>query len=200
MSITIDWEMQMKQNDFYEVDGCTDFIPVKFIEEHKHMTNPLKVELTETGYRAFVPRIYSFPKVNEPKKPVVPKFVLDWVDNSMEYRFDFDEWFDCNNQPKMVQLWLNPENKRQAELNALALVTLIVKGANAVEVEQEKLYTVEIPNPNLKVHTILQKVGKGLVLIPVTNARWRGWAESKLTEAEIKKDFDFLWQWAKEVE
>ena len=52
----------------------------------------------------------------------------------------------------------------------------------------------------LKVHTILQKVGKGLVLIMVTNARWRGWAESKLTQAEIKQDFDFLWQFAKPVE
>ena len=40
----------MKQNDFYELDGCTDFIPVKLIEEHKHMTNTLEVELTETGW------------------------------------------------------------------------------------------------------------------------------------------------------
>ena len=55
-------DKQMKQNNFYEVDGCTDFIPVKLIEEHKHMTNPLKVELTETGYRTFVPHMYSFPK------------------------------------------------------------------------------------------------------------------------------------------
>jgi hypothetical protein len=59
---------------------------------------------------------------------------------------------------------------------------------------------VELPNQNLKVHTILQKVGEGLVLIMVTNARWRGWAESKLTESEIKKDFDFLWQFTKELE
>ena len=44
----------MKQNEFYEVDGCMDFIPVKLIEEHKHMTNSLKVELTETGNKTFV--------------------------------------------------------------------------------------------------------------------------------------------------
>lgn len=34
-----------------------------------------------------------------------------------------------------IKNWLNPENKRQAELNTLALVTLIVNGANAVECE-----------------------------------------------------------------
>ena len=69
----------MKRNNFYEVDGCTVFIPVKLIEEHKHMTNSLKVELTQTGCRAFVPITYSFPKVNEPKKVTIPKFVAEWI-------------------------------------------------------------------------------------------------------------------------
>ena len=186
----------MKQNDFYEVDGCTDFIPVKLIEEHKHMTNTLEVELTQTGYKTFVPIIYSFPKINEPKKPVVPKHVVDWVDDSRGYRFDFDEWFNCENQPKTVQLWLNPENKRQAELNALALVTLIVNGANAVEIEQEKLYTVEIRGvthgrlfKNIHTNTYLLHSGDGL----------EGYTD-KLTEIEIRQANEYLWQFAKEVE
>lgn len=138
-------------------------------------------------------------QIDEPQKVVVPKFVVDWVDNTKEDSFDFDEWFDYENQPPKVYYWLNSENKRQAELNTLALVTLIVNGANAVEIEQEKLYTVEIPNPNLKAHTILHKAEKGIILITVTNARWRGWAGSKLTEAEIEQDFDWAWQRAKEV-
>ena len=66
-------------------------------------------------------------------------------------------------------------------------------------VEKEKLYTVEIPNPNLNAHTVLQKTEKGIVLILVTNARWRGWESSKLTEAEIKKDFERLLWYANEV-
>ncbi|APC45907.1 hypothetical protein CHPC1151_0041 [Streptococcus phage CHPC1151] len=37
----------MKQNDFYEVDGCMDFIPVKLIEEHKHIMNALEVREVE---------------------------------------------------------------------------------------------------------------------------------------------------------
>ena len=83
-------------------------------------------------------------EIDEPQKVVVPKHVVDWVDNSKKYRFDFEKCFDAENQPVRVQLWLNSLNKRQAELNALALVTLIVNGADAVEIEQEKLYTVDI--------------------------------------------------------
>ena len=138
-------------------------------------------------------------QIDEPKKPVIPEFVAEWVDDSMEYRYDFDEWFDCDNQPEKVYDWLNTENKRQADIHALSLVTLIVNGPNAVEIEKEKLYTAEIPNPNLNAHTVLQKTEKGIVLISVTNARWRGWENSKLTESEIRKDFEWAWQWAKEV-
>lgn len=79
-------------------------------------------------------------------KPVVPQFVADWVDNSREYDYDWDEWFDCYEQPDEIYKWLNCENKRQSELNALALVTLIVNGLDAVTVEKEKRYTVRIRN------------------------------------------------------
>ena len=68
------------------------------------------------------------------------------------------------------------------------------------DIEQEKLYTVEIPNPNSNAHTILRKTEKGIVLVAMANARWKDWEESKLTEYEIKQDFDFLWQFAKEVD
>ena len=39
-----------------------------------------------------------------------------------------------------------------------------------------------------------------IVLVTMANARWNGWDESKLTESEIKQDFDFLWKFAKEVD
>ena len=139
--------------------------------------------------------------IDEPQKPVIPKFVAEWVDDSMEYRYGFDEWFDCNNQPEKVYDWLNPENKRQAELNALALVTLIVNGADAVEIEKEKLYTVEIPNPHSYIdnHSRLARNYKGKVVLEVQD--WLNTFESyKLTEAEIKQDFEWAWQFAKEVE
>ena len=192
----------MKQNDFYEVDGCTVFIPVKIIEEHKHMTNTLEVELTETGHRTVVPHIYSFPKVNEHQKPVVPKFVADWVDDSREYSLDFDEWLDYENQPTKVYHWLNQENKRQAELNVLALITLIVNGANAVEIEQEKLYTVEIPEAILTKITRGRNVQYKMLLSRDVSEFFNNpiYYITRLTEKEIKEADERLWQFAKEVE
>lgn len=126
----------MEQNDFYEVDGCMDFIPVTIDGVYDDGV-VVTVNGSVSDFRIGVEEVYRFRKIYEPQKPVVPEFVVDWVDDSREYRFDFDEWFDWNNQPEIVQLWLNLENKRQAELNALALVTLIVNGANAVDIEQE---------------------------------------------------------------
>ena len=141
-------------------------------------------------------------QIDEPQKVTVPKFVLDWVDNSREHSFYFDEWLDYDNQPSKVYDWLNPENKRQAELNTLALVTLIVNGANAVEIEQEKLYTVEIAE------AILTKITRGrnvqYKMLPsrdvsdvFDNAIY---CITRLTEKEIKKADERLWQFAKEVE
>lgn len=193
----------MKQNDFYEVDGCTDFIPVKLVKEHKHIMNTLELEVAESGFRTFAPNIYKFPKVNEPQKPVIPKFVLDWVDNSREYSFDFDEWLDYENQPSKVCDWLNPENKRQAELNTLALVTLIVNGPNAVEIKQEKLYTVKVLDSTLFKMTSDNHVRYKLIgenAIPSESKIGNYTFEVNLTEKEIKEADERLWQFAEEVE
>ena len=191
----------MKQNDFYEVDGCMDFIPVKLIKEHKHITNTLEVELAETGDRTLVSSLYSFPKTHEPQKPVIPKFVVEWVEKHKEFSYSFKEWFNSTNQTLEVYSWLNPENKRQAELNALTLVTLIVNDRNSVTVEKEKLYTVKIADG------ILTKITRGndvqYKMLPfghITNILYNATYTTILTEKEIKKFDERLWQFAKEVE
>ncbi|MGH2329566.1 DUF1642 domain-containing protein [Streptococcus uberis] len=135
-------------------------------------------------------------------KPIVPQFMLDWVNDSREYDYEFDEWFYYSNQPLEVYKWLNKKNKRQKELNALALVTLIVNGPDAVTVEKEKLYTVEIPNPNKEgfEKLVLGKRYNNKIAICLTpNENWEKLGAYKLTEQEIKKDFDWAWQWKKEV-
>ena len=75
-----------------------------------------------------------------------------------------------------------------------------LKPLDGYEVEKEPLYTVEIPNPNFNAPTILQKQGDKTVMVVAKNARWRGWSDSKLTEAEIKQDFEWAFQFAKPVE
>lgn len=132
----------------------------------------------------------------------IPQFMLDWVDDSREHGYEFDEWFYYSNQPLEVYKWLNTKNKRQKELNALALVTLIVNGPDAVTVEKEQLYTVEIPNPHAKGHNkiYLCKDGNtGKVYLCKGNFNPRKNKNLWLTEQEIRKDFDWAWQWKKEV-
>lgn len=108
------------------------------IEEAKQA---IKVYQNGTGWVPSGFAINILDQLDQPK-PVVPQCVIDWVDDSRERYYEFDEWFYCDNQPKEVYKWLNPKNKRQAELNALALVTLIVNGPDAVTVEKEKLYQI----------------------------------------------------------
>lgn len=136
-------------------------------------------------------------QIDEPQKVVVPKFVAEWLEYCKSSYRDLQTVLSRLDDDRKVGDWAYDEDDNLMSEKVDMIARAWVDG---YEIEQEKLYTVEIPNPNLKVHTILQKVGKGLVLIMVTNARWRGWAESKLTEAEIKQDFDFLWQFAKPVE
>lgn len=83
-------------------------------------------------------------KISDSQKVVVPKFVADWVANSRDCDYEFCDFFDSNNQSEEVYRWLNCENRRKSELNALALSTLIVHGRDAVIVEEEKKYRVKL--------------------------------------------------------
>ncbi len=193
---------KMKQNDFYEVDGCMDFIPVKLIEEYKDVKS-LKVEAAETGFKIFVPSIYRFPKANEPQKPVVPQFVAEWLEKS-DWRKDTlgrQTIFDV-----FDNLTLDASNgfyvdvKKWVEENGNIFAQAWVFGYT---VEKEKLYTVEIPNPNTirNEHVVLVKnVFKQIVMAMVYGDNWRTAKGYHLTESEIKRDFDWAWQFAKEVE
>lgn len=89
----------------------------------------------------FIHKDYVKTVIDQPK-PAVSQCVIDWVDDSRERDYEFDEWFDPDNQPLEVYKWLNCKNKRQADINALALVTLIVNGPDAVTVEKKKLYQI----------------------------------------------------------
>lgn len=138
-------------------------------------------------------------QIDQPK-PVVPQFVIDWVNNSREADYEFEEWFYYSNQPSVVYEWVNSENKRQSELNALALMTLIVNGPEAVTVEKEQLYTVEIPtNSEAKLALVRREDKKIVITIIGEGERWRRYDSFQLTEQEIRKDFEWAWQWKKEV-
>ncbi|HFU4218597.1 TPA: DUF1372 family protein, partial [Streptococcus suis] len=112
-------------------------------------------------------------QIHEPQKVVVPKFVAEHLEYAKAERYSLYGAMEMVEEDSENFNWLFNGHKGNQENFARAWLF-------GYEVEKERLYTVEIPNPNLNVHTILQRAEKGLVLVVVTNARWRGWSDSKL--------------------
>lgn len=137
-------------------------------------------------------------QLDEPEKPVVPQFVADWYE-SIKDDFEYNLYKLCTDfreQKLRADLngWFSNDNNKPIE-------TLVLMHKFGYEVEKEKLYTVEIPNPHGLGHSILVKDMYGNIFIThVMNSDWRKSKVNQLTEAEIKKDFEWAWQFAKEDE
>ena len=145
--------------------------------------------------------------MNKQEKPVVPQFVADWYEehkDDIEYNL-YNLCTDFRKQKLRVDLhvWFGDDNNKPIE-------TLVKMKLFGYEVEKEKLYTVEIPNPNdsgySKIYLAKNKDGKvelftwsGYTSIEFAD-NWKQEENAQLTESEIKKDFDWAWQFAKEVE
>lgn len=124
-------------------------------------------------------------KLHEQQKVVIPKFVAEWIEH-------------CKDRGSTLYFAFTP-SRMSRELNewmALGKNDDIFARAwlDGYEIEQEKLYTVEIPNPNIPVqyHSRLAKNYKGKVVLEVQD--WLNIADAyKLTESEIKEDFEWAW-------
>ena len=140
-------------------------------------------------------------QIDEPQKVTIPKFVAEWIGYCRFKGFTLLGALDPVSELGVGLVTSLTEELRKgkdwAQRNQETFTRAWLYG---YEIEQEKLYTVEIPNPNLNAHVVLQKTRDGLVLVTVGNAGWAEWESSKLTEAEIKQDFEWAWQFAKEVE
>ena len=149
-------------------------------------------------------------QINEPQKPKVSQVAVEFYEKYKADILSLDEWFSdfysneaIEDFPRMEELteWLHGNDNETNRQRELALATLVTLGIDAVEIEHEKLYTVEIPNPHSYIdnHSRLARNYKGKVVLEVQD--WLNIDESyKLTESEIKQDFEWAWQWAKEVE
>lgn len=137
-------------------------------------------------------------QIDESEKPVVPQYVADWYEENKCY-FEWNLYNFCVDfHERKVQ-----EDLREwfADNTNEPIETLVMMHKFGYEVEKEKLYTVELPNPNAGGHVVLCKTSDGIVSIAFTGmARWQGCKNFQLTEAEIKKDFEWAFRWAKEVE
>ena len=128
----------------------------------------------------------------EPEKPKVPQFVAEYIEYCKHEKFyalhgayaNMDDRLKCwrfkgNNSELFAKAWLYGYEK----------------------VEKEKLYTVEIPNNDETKHFGLRKRVDGEVCIGCYGSdNWQDYKYVQLTETEIKKDFAWAWQFAKEVE
>lgn len=143
--------------------------------------------------------IHIVSQTDEPQKVVVPKFVAEWIDICKEhlaiglFSGMSPTCLAYHNQADELINWL--KSIKNQEIFAKAWIY-------GYKIKEEKLYIVQIPNPNDKVfkYTVLGKGLDGCVFITkVDNAGWKHNHHYQLTEKEIKKDFEWAWQFAKPV-
>ena len=138
-------------------------------------------------------------ELDEPEKPVVPKYVADFYESIKD---DFEDklyelCLQFNNGsddlPREIWWWFDCGKNEPIQ-------TLVKMKIYGYRVEEEKLYTVEFQNPNSDNHLVLRKNFDGKVCVSLLHSEyWRGNESTRLTESEIKQDFDWAWQFAEEV-
>ena len=142
---------------------------------------------------------YALELVEELGKVTVPQFVADWYEANKEgfenNVYDLCVQFNNDNEELNREVWSwfdCPVNK--------PFETLVKMKLFGYEVDKEKLYRVELPNPNGDSNRYgLCKVD-GRIIIGSFVFGLNKAINTKLTEEEIKKDFEWAWQFAKEVE
>ena len=129
-------------------------------------------------------------------KPVVPQFVADWYEehkDNLEYSIKCLSVQGCLPVRK-IDTWFDSEDNKPIE-------TLVMMHKFGYIVKKEKLYTVEIPNPNSAGGKLVlsKQQSTGRLILEMLNSDINKPKYLHLTEDEIKEDFPWLWQFAEEV-
>ncbi|QBX15784.1 Protein of unknown function [Streptococcus equinus] len=136
-------------------------------------------------------------QLDEPEKPVVPQFVADWIEECKTLKFELCEAMDTDAYDEKSS-WIEDNSE-----------TFAKAWLYGYEVEKEKRYTVEIPNPNgsgySKTYLCKNEDDKvelftWLHYTSIEYAdNWKQLESAQLTEEEIKEDYEWAWQFAVEV-
>ncbi len=171
-----------------------DKIQVGRFTEITREVNAIQRKIEMVDYVPLETVVSVIDKIDEPQKVAVPKFVAEWIDEMKQ---------DERPLYSVISGLMNKTNHewtvwKSANMNFSE--TIAKAWLDGCEIEQEKLYTVEIPNPNgdsnrYGLCKVDGKIIVGSFVFGLDRAN-----NAKLTESEIKQDFDFLWQFAKEVE
>lgn len=165
-----------------------------------------QAEALYTDVRSFLDNTFELiDQIHEPQKVVVPKFVAEWLEKCENLSCSLRDAMKNTRLPMELNTWFLKTG--QDEFTYPNQETFARAWLDGYEIEQEKLYTVEIPDPNRPdIATFLYKengkvfIGSDIFLDEVPNYKWKKEPENQLTESEIKEDFEWAWQFAKEVE
>ena len=138
-------------------------------------------------------------QINEPQKVTIPKFVAEWIEECKRSGWHLQKVLSRLDDDEKVGDWAYDEND---DLISEKVDMIARAWLDGYEIEQEKLYTVEIPDPHgmYKIRYLFRN-SVGNIRIGGTDYRDKfSNTETHLTESEIKQDFEWAWQWAKEVE
>ncbi|HEL1773648.1 TPA: DUF1642 domain-containing protein, partial [Streptococcus suis] len=126
-------------------------------------------------------------QIAEPQKVVVPKFVADWIEKHKQEQWWLGAALTDREDDKFRE-WMVLCDMDTRIINQETFARAWIFG---YEIEQEKMYTVEIPNPNRsgKGHAKfrLEKIGNKVVLVKRKSKEcYQNKPNQKLTESEIK--------------
>ncbi|EME7143100.1 DUF1642 domain-containing protein [Enterococcus faecium] len=166
-------------------------------KQHKALTHPESKNYYEgmvMAYSQVVHMVNTVLKLDEPQKPVVPKFVAEWFEENKD-DLEFAIWelcVDSYGSAKQGMLnWI-----QQSENNP---IETLIRMKDGYEVEKEPLYYVKLPVVyfnHLDLETYLMKDDRGNITIADNN----DFDDMKFTESEIKAIDERYWAFAVPVE
>lgn len=168
---------------------------IKNMKRPKFFTAITLNEAYEAGFEeAKGNALYNSCLLNEPEKPVVPKYIADWLEVCKEnLGFGLSTAMShstsaMKKQPNLVKGWFNLKDNQETFAKAWLF---------GYEVDKEQLYTVEIPNPNSKGNNkiyLCKDDTTGKVYLCKGNFNPSKNRNLRLTESKIKEDFKWAWE------
>ncbi|HEM4764081.1 TPA: DUF1642 domain-containing protein [Streptococcus suis] len=143
-------------------------------------------------------------QIHEPQKVVVPKEVAEWIKKCKDMNYSLRDAMKITKLSTKLNVWFLERGRDMFSYPNQE--TFARAWLDGYEIEQEKLYTVEIPNPNRTTEPIiyLSRDEGGKIFLNNwflhVSQNWKNQRHAHLTESEIKQDFEWAWQFAKEVE
>lgn len=186
-----------------KIENEKAYIPCEIVETQINNGLDIRVRIDKT-HDLYINRKLLIHDIDQPKT-VVPQFVAEWIEyckyNSLTLLGAFEPVSEhgiglANTFTGEVRKGVDWA-KRNQDIFARAWIAY-----PNIAVEKEKLYTVEIPNPNAKGHNkiyLCKADNTGKVYLCKGNFNPRKNKNLWLTEKEIKKDFEWAFRWAEEV-